>query len=190
MKLILRANGEHTLARSHNPVKGSVQEVSKALVNEVKSGTNIVIDSDNSRVKLHRGKYYVLVMKDYNIAYFIYVDVGQTFKLIGTTTLDKVVNTIYYSFGDGMTFKFLRDINQQSYRVMLKDTSTEGSRIIPKVYKNRDGQLCEQVYMTLYEGINEAVATFRKYRDSNCVLSVVTRQDMPLFELRGKRATD
>lgn len=185
MYLILRNNGECSLKRSHNPVSvAGFQEMSQILESEIKIGTDIVIENENTRPKPHRGKYYLLFMQEFETVYLFYVDTKGILRMVFSGDMEKAVESIFNNIASDMSVKILKSSSKRAYRVVKSNRNSNETQVLNFTYRNKSSQNVEQVYLNLFEAINFASQAFKKssqnITEKYCV---ITPKDTVLFEI-------
>lgn len=167
--------GIAVLKKKDGYITNNFKEMSWTLSDNVKIGTNIEIKSDNTNVKPHRGKYYALFVREFNVVHLLYLDVNQNLRVIYTGPIETAVYNIYRMISDGMVIKVLQSNQKRAYRVV----DAEGM-VINYTYKNKSSEKIDSVYLNLYDAIQ-----FAAYRNhlTGKLYRVITPKGTALFEI-------
>lgn len=167
------------LKKSHDPIENvSFKEMSMVLCQKVRIGTTLQIVSDNSKVKPHRGKYYLLFMEEYDMVYIFYLDVSNNLRVIYTGPMLNAVSAVYSMIADNMEIKVLQSKGKRAYRVAMCNPFNESVEIKSAQYKNKSSERINQVYMNLFEAINFAV---KISHDTHKQCAVITPKGSKFF---------
>ena len=156
------------------------KDMSVHLAERLRLGTSVFINTDNDRVSLHNGSYYLLFMGAFNMVYLIYVDTKNNVRIVYNGDMLDAVEAVYRNVGNNTSVKILKSSNVKNYKVkaIYPDGKTE---IVSLVYKNKSGQPINQVYLSLFECINYASSLYKKNKGT--IFTVITSKGNEVFRV-------
>lgn len=176
IKLSMDING---LELNNNGKKKVLSE--KDAYKELKNlriGSNLLIESDNIRVKKHSGDYYLLFLEEYEEVNILYTDKQGLLRLVFMGREDEALKGIYQNVADEMVIKILKSSNKKAYRVVEENHGNFS--VIEVEYKNKSSQLNKKIYLTIQEAIK--VASYN-HRQNGGSYRVITPKGTVLFDI-------
>ena len=146
----------------------------------IKIGSDFEIETDNIRVRKHKGKYYLLFIEEFNSVFLFYVDTENKLRTVYAGDIGNAVNSIYNNIGTGSVVRILKSSNKKAYRV-ASYSNGELNEIIPSTYRNKSSQSIKQVYMNMFESIQYAANLAKRGNGISYV--VITQKGTELFRI-------
>ena len=144
-------------------------------INEhIKIGSDFEIETDNVKVRSHKGKYYLLFIEEF------YLDSSNRLRIVYSGDITNAIDSLYKNVGNESVVRVLKSSNKKAYRVakFRRETLVEVKTF---TYKNKSSQNVEQVYLSLFDAINYASKLYKE--DSNFSYSVITPKETELFRI-------
>lgn len=150
-------------------------------INEhIKIGSDFEIETDNVKVRSHKGKYYLLFIEEFNLIHLFYLDSSNRLRIVYSGDITNAIDSLYKNVGNESVVRILKSSNKKAYRVakFIRETLVEVKTF---TYKNKSSQNVEQVYLSLFDAINYASKLYKE--DSNFSYSVITPKETELFRI-------
>lgn len=150
-------------------------------INEhIKIGSDFEIETDNVKIRTHKGKYYLLFIEEFNLVHLFYLDSSNRLRIVYSGDITNAIDSLYKNVGNESIVRILKSSNKKAYRVVKykNDTLVEVKTF---TYKNKSSQNVEQVYLSLFEAINYASKLYKE--DSRYSYRVITPKETELFRI-------
>ena len=150
-------------------------------INEhIKIGSDFEIETDNVKVRSHKGKYYLLFIEEFNLIHLFYLDSSNRLRIVYSGDITNAIDSLYKNVGNESVVRVLKSSNKKAYRVakFRRETLVEVKTF---TYKNKSSQNVEQVYLSLFDAINYASKLYKE--DSNFSYRVITPKETELFRI-------
>lgn len=180
-KLVLNSTQVSELKeKGAKTVKLVFKEMGTYLNEKIKIGSEFEIESDNNKVKVHSGTYYLLFLEEFNTVFLFYVDSTNKLRTVYSGDIGNAVSSIYKNIGNKSIVKILKSSNKKAYRV-AKFRDEKCIEIKTFAYKNKSSQRVEQVYLSLFEAINYASKLYKE--NNKYSYRVITPKETELFRI-------
>ena len=176
IKLILGVNN-FELNNNGKKILLSEREGFKTL-KDLKIGSNVLIESDNLRVRKHSGSYYLLFIEEFGEVNILYVDRQGLLRIVFIGREEDTLKGLYNNVADEMVIKVLKSNHKKAYRLVEENSC--GYEVIGIEYKNKSSEIKTQIYLSIHDAIKFASY---KHRQTGNIYRVITPKGTVLFSI-------